>query len=124
MSKSKTNVGRTVSTYTENINGRERHCRVERYYRSNLLKLELQTVYKEQGFGLFMDSMGTIDIPDLNPDKVIIRLDGVDKNLSRRELTTYLNDSLKHRVSSIRKEAEKFMGRFPRLLDDSVSPDM
>jgi len=68
--------------------------------------------------------MGTADILDLNPDKVIIKLDGVDKNLSRRELTTYLNESLKHRLPSVIKETRKFMGRFPRLLDDSVSPDM
>jgi hypothetical protein len=106
----KTNVVSDVVSYLDNNN------RIERIYRSDILKLELQQINKEF-WGFDFKKMGNpIYVPDSNLDNIIIKLDGVCKNLSRRELTIYLDELLKSPDRKIKKETEIFISNYHRLL--------
>jgi len=90
---------------------------LKQIYWSNTLKLELQQYFKPvKGFS-FIKQQKEMFIEDCNLNNIIIKLDGVNRNLTRKELKTYINVSLKSSSKMIQKEAEKFVKKFPRLLN-------
>jgi hypothetical protein len=109
-SAAKDNVVSNIVSYLDNGN------KIERIYRSNILKLELQQINK-MFWGFNFKKIGNpMYVPDSNLDHIIIKLDGVDKNLSRKELSMYLDELLKSQNSKVIKETKNFIKNYPRLL--------
>jgi len=86
-------------------------------YWSKILRLRLYQ-YSKPNYGFrFFKIKEPMYIYDPNLDNVIINLDGVEKNLTRKELKTYLNECLKSPDKKIQKESEDFINKNQRLLD-------
>jgi len=86
-------------------------------YWSKILRLRLYQYFKLINGFSFIKSEQPLEIEDTNLNNIIINLDGVEKNLTRKELKTYLKICLKSSDKKIQKDAEKFINKYQRLLN-------
>jgi hypothetical protein len=87
----------------------------KKFYSSKILKLTIYQLYTENiGFNL-IKSNKPILLPNTDPNKLIIKLDKVNKDLTIRELQKYLNICLKSPDTKISGEASHFINKYQRL---------
>jgi hypothetical protein len=88
----------------------------EEFYRSDLLKLKIYQRYN-LWYGLnFGKDKKPMYVPDMNWDNLKIRLEGVHKDLNRRELKTYIDVMLNNPVRKIKREVENFEKSYPLII--------
>jgi hypothetical protein len=89
----------------------------EEFYYSELLKLKILRRFN-LWYGIPL-SRGNKPMycPDMDWDNLKIKLEGVKKNLNRRELRTYIDVCLQSPVKRIKKEAQKILKDYHRILN-------
>jgi hypothetical protein len=99
-------VGRNPHYKNQGVQMRKKQV-LQSVYRSKILKLELFQNFTENQ-GLLKD-VPPIFIPDNNLNKIIIKVDGVKKNLTR--------DGLKKYLKRVQKELDNFIEQHKRLVE-------
>jgi hypothetical protein len=96
----------------------EKQRELRQVYSSDILKLNVFQYHTlNYGFPFFKGKCEPVPIPDSNFDNLVIKLEGVDKNLSRKELVDYITVCIQSPSVSkrIKKEAERFFSNFNRI---------
>ena len=96
----------------------EKQRELRQVYSSDILNLNIFQYHTlNYGFSFMKGKGETVPIPDSNFDNLVIKLDGMDRNLTRKELVDYIIDCIQNPSMSKRKktEAEKFHRNFNRI---------
>jgi hypothetical protein len=112
----KTRKGKIITTNIYRDDSVKHPNILECIYYSKILKFELYQVCTPN-YGLNWDKKFTpIYIPKSDLDSYVIKLEGIEKNLTRKELLSYINVLLDSPIEQIKKEVENFYLKYNRLL--------